>query len=357
MAKRVTMQDIADAVHMSRASVSVVLGNKADCFVSEKNREIILQTAIRMGYTPNLLARGLRNGRTKTIGLLCTSLQSEIHQQETVLLTNLLLEHGYSSNIVYYKGEMEKLRTAGSDLLARGCDALVVSRAQHGNQVEEHAIVHAFTDKAVFLYAGTPEKPEACDIVYDFRSGFKAALAYLKELGHRHIKMIRGMIRSNDPGVDGFRGALRQLNMEPEDPVSVSRIRDITPEFMKRFFRENPFCTAVICRNDLTAMRVMQSCAAIGVRIPEDFSVIGFDGIGSSEFTSPALTTIRQPIAAAAEETVKLLLNMLENQSNPVCRMLPAELVIRESTSVPRSNQHINEKRPGIQKTAGERRK
>ena len=111
MAQRVTMQDIADAVHMSRASVSAVLGNKPHCFVSEKNRAQILQTAARMGYTPNLLARGLRNGRTNMIGLLCTSLQSEIHQQETVMLTDLLLKHGYSSNIVYYKGEMSKLRT------------------------------------------------------------------------------------------------------------------------------------------------------------------------------------------------------------------------------------------------------
>ena len=138
MAQRVTMQHIADAVHMSRASVSAVLGNKPHCFVSEKNRAHILQTAVRLGYTPNLLARGLRNGRTRMIGLLCTSLQSEIHQQEMVLLTNLLLEHGYSSNIVYYKGEMEKLRTSGSELVARGCDALVISRAQHGKGNEEH---------------------------------------------------------------------------------------------------------------------------------------------------------------------------------------------------------------------------
>ena len=357
MAQRVTMQDIADAVHMSRASVSVVLGNKPDCFVSEKNREHIIQTAIRMGYTPNLLARGLRNGRTKMIGLLCTSLQSEINQQETVLLSDRLLAHGYSSNILYYKGEMEKLRKASSELLARGCDALVVSRAQHGNQEKEHEIVHSFTDKAVFLYAGTPEDPAEHDIVYDFRSGFAEAAAYLKKLGHRQVKMIRCGNNSNDPGVHGFRDALHQLDMGSGDPVDVSRIQDITPDFMERFFRENPSFTAAICRNDLTAMRVMQSCAAIGVRVPEDFSVIGFDGIQASEFTSPALTTIRQPVEAAAEETVKLLLNMLEGRSAPVCRNLPARLIIRESASVPRSNQHINIKRPRISKSAGERRK
>ena len=334
MEQRVTMQNIADAVHMSRASVSAVLGNKPHCFVSEKNRAQILQTAARMGYTPNLLARGLRNGRTNMIGLLCTSLQSEVHQHETVLLTNLLMEHGYSSNIVYYKGEMSKLRTACSELMARGCDALVISRAQHGEENEEHEIVNSFTDKAVFLYAGNPEKISDHDIVYDFRSGFVEALAYLKKLGHRQVKMVQCGFDPKDPGMIGFQDALHQQGMEADAPVcSVPEINHITPEYMKRFFRENPSCTAVICRNDLTAMRVIQSCAKLGVRIPGDFSVIGFDNIVSSAFTSPALTTIRQPLETAAEETVKLLLNMLEDQSYPVCRSLPARLVIRESTA------------------------
>jgi len=329
------MQNIADAVHMSRASVSAVLGNKPHCFVSEKNRSQIIQTAVRLGYTPNLLARGLRNGRTNMIGLLCTSLQSEIHQQETVLLTNLLLEHGYSSNIVYYKGEMEKLRTSSSELLARGCDALVISRAQHGNNNEEHEIVNSFTDKAVFLYAGNPVRPSDRDIVYDFRAGFVEALTYLKKLGHRQVKMIRSKINPKDPGSPGFQEALQLLGMEADAPFSgMQDIHQITPDFMQRFFRENPACTAVICRNDLIAMRVIQSCAKLGVRVPEDFSVIGFDNITSSEFYAPALTTIRQPVETAAEETVKLLLNMLEGKTYPVCRSLPARLVIRESTAV-----------------------
>ncbi|MBQ9338013.1 MAG: LacI family DNA-binding transcriptional regulator [Lentisphaeria bacterium] len=334
MAQRVTMQHIADAVHMSRASVSAVLGNKPHCFVSEKNRAHILQTAVRLGYTPNLLARGLRNGRTRMIGLLCTSLQSEIHQQEMVLLTNLLLEHGYSSNIVYYKGEMEKLRTSGSELVARGCDALVISRAQHGKGNEEHEIVHSFTDKAVFLYAGDPDKSSESDIVYDFRAGFLEALTHLKALGHRQVKMLRSRINPKDPGSTGFLEALQQLRMDADAPFNgMPELTQITPDFMKRFFRENPSCTAVICRNDLIAMRVIQSCAKLGVRIPEDFSVIGFDNIAPSEFATPALTTIRQPIETAAEETVKLLLNMLEDKEYPVCRSLPAKLVIRESTA------------------------
>ena len=78
----------------------------------------------------------------------------------------------------------------------------------------------------------------------------------------------------------------------------------------------------------------MQSCAKLGVRIPGDFSVIGFDDIVSSAFSSPALTTIRQPIEKVAEEAVKRLLNMLEGQTYPVSHSLPAKLVIRESTAV-----------------------
>ncbi len=334
MAQRVTMQNVADAVHMSRASVSAVLGNKPHCFVSEKKRSQILETAVRMGYTPNLLARGLRNGRTNMIGLLCSSMQSEINKRELVCLVNLLLEHGYSSNIVYYKGEMEKLRASSSELLARGCDALIVSRAQHSTENEEHTIVNSFTDKSVFLFAGNPDRTTDHDIVYDFRAGFLEAAAYLKKLGHRQIKMMMLNPDPKDPGMTGFQEALKQLELDSASPVcKVSSVDDITPDHMKKFFQSNPSCTALCCRNDITAMRVMQSCAKLGIRVPEDLSVIGFDDIDTSAYSIPALTTIRQPVEAAAEETVKLILNMLEGQANPVCHSQPTRLVIRESTA------------------------
>ena len=122
--------------------------------------------------------------------------------------------------------------------------------------------------------------------------------------------------------------------------------------YFERFFKENPFCTAVICRNDLTAMKVIQSCMKLGIRVPEDFSVIGFDNIVSSAFSSPALTTIRQPIETAAEETVKLLLNLLDGQSNPVRRSLPARLDIRESTAE-KPAVRINLRKVKRAKTAG----
>ena len=102
---------------------------------------------------------------------------------------------------------------------------------------------------------------------------------------------------------------------------------------MKEFLRNNPSCTALVCRNDVIAMRVIQSCAKLGVRVPEELSVTGFDDIDTSAFSIPSLTTIRQPVEAAAGETVKLVLNMLEGQSNPICHRLPPRLVIRESTA------------------------
>ena len=334
MAQRITMQHIADAVHMSRASVSAVLGNKPNCFVSEKKRAQIHETAIRMGYTPNLLARGLRNGRTNMIGLLCSSIQSEINKRELVCLVNLLLEHGYSSNIIYYKGELEKLRASSSELMARGCDALIVSRAQHSTENEEHTIVNSFTDKAVFLFAGNPEQTADHDIVYDFRAGFLEAAAYLKKLGHRNIKMLMHISDPHDPGMIGFQEALEHLDLDSASSVcEVSSVDAVSPDFMEGFLRNHPACTALVCRNDVAAMRVIQSCAKLGIRVPGDLSVIGFDDIDTSAYSVPALTTIRQPVEAAAEETVKLLLNMLEGQSNPICHSLAPRLIIRESTT------------------------
>lgn len=336
MNRRVTMSDVAKRVKMSRATVSAVLGNKEHCFASEKTKVLIRKTAEQMGYTPNLLARGLKNGRTCTIGLIESSIQNEVKQQEVVQFTNLLGERDYRLYVSYSKGEEQLLRLACEDLLARGCDALIISGRI---MIPDYRIVDEITDRAVFITNLPPLDWERV-IYYDYAAGMIQAMEYLYDtLGHRGIRMIGRYWSTffDDRRVVSFLEMLKNFGLPADNPVrSVDQIAEVTPEFMCKFFAEAPDCTAIICSNDLLAMRVIQSCVKLGMTVPGDLSVIGFDDIESSSYSTPALTTIRQPLEEGVRETFKLLMNMLENDSDPVCRRLPARLIVRESCGVPR---------------------
>ena len=336
MNRRVTMSDIAKRVNMSRATVSAVLGNKAHCFASEKTKALIRETAEQMGYTPNLLARGLKSGRTCTIGLIECSMQNEVKQQEVVQYTNLLGERDYRLYVSYTKGEERLLRLACEDLLARGCDALIIS-----GRIEpaDFRIVEEITTCAVFITNLPPLSWERV-ICYDYAAGVSQAMEHLHDtFGHRNIRMIGRYWSTffDDMRVVTFQEMLAQFDLSAENPVSVvNQTTEVTPEFMRNFFAESPDCTAIFCSNDLLAMRVIQSCSKLGITVPGDLSLIGFDDIESSSYSTPALTTIRHPLEEGAHETFKLLMNMLENENEPVCHRLPAQLIIRESCDVPR---------------------
>ncbi len=336
MQKRVTMRDIAEKVRMSRATVSAVLGNKTHCYASEKTKALIRETADRMGFSPNPLARGLKGGRTHTIGLIESSLQNEVRRQEVVNFTNLLDERNYRLYVAYYKGEERLLRIACDDLLSRGCDALIIS----GKMTEEMYRTIAEIRDPVIIVTSSPEslKMEG-EIFFDHGSGTREAIEHLISLKHRHIRMI-------GKEWDGFNADLRaitflevmkQHGLGGKDMLCIlDDETDLTADFMKAFLRKNPDCTAIFCTNDFLAMRVIQSCSKLGIRVPEDLSVIGFDDISSSACYTPALTTVRQPNMEGAQAGIQLLMNRLENENKPVCRHLLSHLVIRETTAAPR---------------------
>lgn len=338
MNKRITMSDVAKRAKMSRATVSAVLGNKEHCFASEKTKALIRETASEMGYIPNLLARGLKNGRTFTIGLIESSIQNEVKQQEVVQFTNLLGERGYRLYVSYSKGEERLLRLACEDLLARGCDALIISGKCNP---AEYQIVNEITDRAIFITSNILESEREQTISSDYGVGIMEAGEYLHNtLGHRDIRMLGRDWGTffQDRRVMAFQELLKKFNLPANDSVQVlNDVVGFTSTFMKKFFADFSNCTAIICSNDLVAMKVIQSCVKLGIKVPKDLSVIGFDDIQASSCSTPALTTIQHPLVEVASETFKLLMNMLENGNNLVCHRLPARLIIRESCDVPRT--------------------
>ncbi len=277
-----------------------------------------------------MLARGLKSGRTHTIGLIESSIHNEIRQQQVVSFTNLLGEYGYRLYVSYSKGEPQLLYQACDDLLARGCDALIIS-----GRLEAAGDVRNIADKAVFMTSSPPDSRLQRVFYYDHGAGVREAMEYLYGLGHRDIRMQgcywTGFMEDSRPV--SFQKSLREFGLDLQDPISiVDAIEECSPEYMRGFFEQHPDCTAILCSNDLLAMRIIQSCCKIGLSVPGNVSVIGFDDIRPSSYYTPALTSIRQPFMEGTQEVSKMLMNMLEDRNECVCPGLPSRLVVREST-------------------------
>lgn len=325
---RVTIPDVARHVGMSVSMVSSVLGHKSYCCASASTRRRIEAVARELGYRPNLLARGLKNGRSRVIGFVCDSVHHEVSAQEIVYLTDALLRLDYQVQVIYSRGE-ERLRQQACDrLVDTGCDAIIVS----GNLAQ----MDLRTCVPIFLINGDfAGKDFDRSIFVDYQVGVEEALSCLREFGHEHI-VLAASYWSNFPGDQrklAFDAFLRRNGVSDvsERTLTFQKYSDITAQRLKGFLQQYPSCTGFICTNDLVAMRLIQVFAKLGMSVPQDFSVIGFDDNLAADFFVPSLSSIRQPTEKVISEVVKLVINTLEGSEQPVERVVPCYLVRRDS--------------------------
>lgn len=325
---RVTIPDVARHVGMSVSMVSSVLGHKSYCCASAATRTRIESVARELGYRPNLLARGLKNGRSRVIGFVCDSVHHEVSAQEIVYLTDALLPLDYQVQVIYSRGE-ERLRQQACDrLVDTGCDAIIVS----GNISQMSLRAHV----PVFLINGDQAGRDFDRSIFvDYQAGIEEALTCLRALGHEHI-VLAASYWSSFPGDQrklAFDAFLRRNGVSDvsERTLIFQKYSEISPQRLQIFLEQHSSCTGFICTNDLVAMRLIQAFAKLDMSVPQDLSVIGFDDNLAADFFVPSLSSIRQPTEKVISEVVKLVINALEGREQPVERVVPCFLVRRDS--------------------------
>ncbi len=328
MRHRITIHDVAKHVGMSVSMVSSVLGRKSYCCASAATRFRIESAARSLGYRPNLLARGLKNGHSRVIGLVCDSVQHEVSAQEIVYLTNALLPLEYQVQVIYSRGEECLRQQACNRLVDGGCDAIIVS----GNipMIETRAPVPVF-----FINGDLGGKNHDRSIFVDYQVGIEEGMACLVELGHECIVLAVNSWSSfpSDQRKLAFDAFLHRNGISDvsERTLIFQKYAEITPQRLQGFLEKLPACTGFLCTNDLVAMKLIQVFAKLGKSVPEDFSVIGFDDNLAADFFVPRLSSIRQPTEKVISEVVKLVINTLEDRDQPVERVVPCYLVQRDS--------------------------
>jgi LacI family transcriptional regulator len=342
-----TLKDVASAAGVSPFTVSVVLnGSRSNTRVSETTRRRIMETAERLRYRPNAMARGLARQQTGAIGILFSVVKS------TVALAN-----PYASAIA------QGIVTRAA---ARGCDVMLYTEPWRDAAHSAHRYQDRRTDGILLIaplkdsdiltgmasleiplvvVAGDPEEiqrwPGMIHVDVDNAAGIHQAVAHLRGQGHRRIAHLTG--EPNVASVALRIAAFREATADIADACPVigatydgRSVATILPALLAG--PEPP--TAIVAGNDNIAISVLATARTLGIAVPEQLSVVGFDDIPAAAQVTPALTTIHQPTseigAAACDRLLDRIAGTDGDRDTPAQTLLAPELIVRASTAVVR---------------------
>ena len=324
------LRKLAEHLGLNPATVSVVLNDVPGRSIPQATRDRIKAAAKELNYQPSHLARSLRNRRTLTIGVLVPELGDGYHTQVMSGIGDHLMEAGYFYFTAHHRHRKNLIEEYSQMLLGRGAEALISidTKLEHGFPVPVVAV------------AGHNQIPGITNIVLDHRLAAELTLTHLHSLGHRQIAFMRGQSFSSD-SQERWQSIVEvagEIGIEIRPELTVQLARDITsPELgypvMQQLLSGGKKFTALVAFNDQSAIGAIRALQDLGLKVPDDVSVIGFDDIKVAAFNNPKLTTIRQPLSDMGRIAAQCVLNRLnrsEQFRNEI--MVDPELVVRDST-------------------------
>ena len=334
--ERATSADVARLAGVSRATVSLVLNDRADEIrISARTRDRVAAAAARLGYRPNHAASSLRRRRTGVLAFVLSSLDS-IYNSEVVSAAQAAADRrGYSLNVMSVRSP--ELEARAFALLQSGAADGVIVSVPPEPIVEELGRITNRGIPVVLLQQHSPD-PAITAVRVDLEAGGHVATRHLLALGHRRIAHIgneaQHLLERKDR-TDGYLRALREAGLSP-DPTLVAHGETGLAGGCRAMHvlldRANPPPTAAFIYNDQMAVGALHALRERGLRVPQDMAVIGFDGIALGRYVAPTLSTIdhaRDEVGRVAADTLADLL--ADGASRAPERVLPVRLVLRQS--------------------------
>jgi LacI family transcriptional regulator len=332
-----TIKDIAQVAGVSVTTVSRALNGYSD--VNEKTRQKIVTVARELNYSPNTLARGLVMQKSKTIGLLVSGISRES------------VKDNFSFEVLC--GVNERASTLGYDLILFNTNTMMQREKTYTQLCRERrvdgAIIQGIKKEDPYLKE-VVESDIPCVLVdipvhsssvgyvtTDNALGARKAVEHLVSLGHQYIGMINGYEDAfvSQERFTGFRQALHesQISFRPEWVVSGDFQEKKAEEKALNLLTQHKEITAIFCASDLMALGALKACKKLGLHVPKDISIVGYDNIVLASYSSPNLTTIGQEVYQIGYEAADLLIEMLEGKETNMKRYLDTKLIVRESTA------------------------
>ncbi len=331
---RATIRDVAKRANVGVGTVSRVLNNSTS--VSDETRQKVLDAIAELEYRPNPIARQLSTGRTLTIGVILPHLTMPSYVERLRGVQRALADTKY--DLVLFSVENPQQRDTFFDDFSRTSRVdgiLVISLPPNDQQAER------FANSPIPTVLVDAYHPDLCSIITDDIEGGQKVTEYLVELGHHKIAFLGDYLETPfHPSMryryQGYRKSLEEAGIPFLDEYLVEghNDRETARQLARQLLSLDDPPTAIFAGCDTQAIGVLDTASAMGIRVPEELSLIGYDGIRDAEYLN--LTTIEQHLFDSGIEGVNLLLKALESRVDFPCqKFIPVELVVRGTTAPP----------------------
>ncbi|ADX48535.1 transcriptional regulator, LacI family [Paracidovorax avenae ATCC 19860] len=325
-----TLDEVARLAGVSTSAVSRAYTPGAS--VSEKTREKVMAAASALGYRPNLLARSLSTGRTRTVGIAVTRLENSFHAELLSHLSRGLREAGFGVRLFVSAGDEDAGPGIGEVLRYR-VDALVLCAIGLSSRMENEC---AAAGVPVVLVNRTTVAPMTACVTGANRQGGETVAAFLLAAGHRRFGFIAGTEGASTSGerFEGYRHVLAEAGVRPPVVVGAAFDADRAADAARRMLSAPNAPDAVFCANDHMAIAVQMVAMRELGRVPgQDLSVVGFDDTLAARMVG--LTTFSQSAAGLAAVAIAMVSDPIEDGLSGVRRVVEGELVVRGSARLP----------------------
>lgn len=333
----VTIYDIAREAEVSPATVSRILTGSAG--VASEKRERVQRLIKKYNYVPNAFAQGLNKKESKTIGLLMPDVRNPFYSSLYVGIETAAVKYGYNVILCNALNDDNIERQHMDTLISKSVDVIILSGGLSdnlqcsGEQLEQ---LKRAAEKTLIIVAGQMDYFECSTINIDDRPGMEALLGYLIGLGHREICLVGGT-STKLPTYSKqkiFKEILERNNLPMKENTIIETPRygiDDGYYTGKKLFAEKNFPTAVIGINESVALGIMRAAFKMGLEIPRDISIAGFDNTYLSEISTPSLTSA----GCCYEDYGEILMNQIVRMKTSETKIkkvtIPNSLTIRKS--------------------------
>ena len=333
MAEKVTSLDVARLAGVSQSAVSRVFTPGASA--SKKTIEKVHKAAEELGYRPNVLARAMVSGKSGIIGLVVAYLNNQFYPEALEKMTNALQERGYHVLVFLASNTADNIDRVVEEILDFQVDGIIAASVALSSDLSARCLAAGVP---MVLFNRAQDDSSMSAVTSDNIAGGRKAAEFLLAGGHKKIGYVAGWegASTQRDREAGFRAELQEAGVTLHAREVGNFVTEQTQEATRRMFASDP-PEAVFVANDHMAITVMDTLRfELGLKVPDDVSVIGYDDVTAAAWPTYNLTTVRQSANRMVAETVDILLGKIEDPGSEPRRVeIDGPLIVRGSARIP----------------------
>ncbi|MDD3926455.1 MAG: LacI family DNA-binding transcriptional regulator [bacterium] len=355
MNKQSTLKEISQYTGVPVSTVAAVLREDPKCFAGPKLRQKIMAAARKLNYRPNLIARSLRTGKSNTIGLILPNMRIPVMRENLEIIEDLVWQKGYRLFIGYTHMDTDREEALLVDFVNRYVDGIIMVSMQL--EPYESYLQQLAEEKFPLVYISKNDIFDLASVYTDYFKGGHLVAEHVIALGHRKLAAFTADVDKSYTGsrTEGFITAASQAGLSVEflavkekgsEQKETYKVFSNLESFVKRGYElaagvlsKSDRPTAIFAGNDEIALGVVRAALQLGIKVPEELSVVGFDDSDTAIISPVALTSVRQDSGEISRMSVEILLDMidkkLKKEDPPVIPhpvLIEPKLVVRDST-------------------------